>query len=243
MDIHKPKPWRGAGEFLKEIGTIVIGVLIALGAEAVVERLHENRLSAEARESVRAEINLDLANMKRRAEIEPCIARRLGELSEFVAKAEVGAPVEPPLTIGAVGHPVVQTGRWEAATAGGRTSLLSLDEQRGFARIYEELKGYQAMKAVEREVWGDLIGLEGVRRPSPELLARAREALGRARLLDLAVQRHLYEAGVFARGIGVKGEDRDLAILTPYGRQYICQPMSTPPAEAAKLVGDMPLTP
>ena len=37
MDIHKPKPWRGWPEFLKEIGTIVIGVLIALGAEQGVE--------------------------------------------------------------------------------------------------------------------------------------------------------------------------------------------------------------
>ena len=46
MDIHKPKPWHGSREFLKEVGTIVIGVLIALGAEAVVQNLHEQRLSA-----------------------------------------------------------------------------------------------------------------------------------------------------------------------------------------------------
>jgi hypothetical protein len=243
MDIHKPKSWHGLREFLKEIGTIVIGVLIALSAEAVVEKLHENRLSREAREAVRAEINVNLANMKRRAELEPCIARRLAELGEFVTKAEAGQPVQPPLTIGAPGHPVVETERWEAATAGGRTSLLSLEEQRNFARVYEELKGYQAMKAAEREVWGDLIGLEGVQHPSPELLARTRQALGRARLLDLAVQRNLYEADVFARGLGIRGEDRGLAILTPYTGQYICQPISTPPAEAAKLVGDRPLTP
>ena len=36
MDIHKPKPWHGVREFLKEIGTIVIGVLIALGEFKVV---------------------------------------------------------------------------------------------------------------------------------------------------------------------------------------------------------------
>lgn len=36
QDIHNPKPWHGWPEFLKEIATIVIGVLIAVGAETVV---------------------------------------------------------------------------------------------------------------------------------------------------------------------------------------------------------------
>ena len=40
MDIHKPKPWRSWPELVKEIGAIVIGVLIALGAEQAVERVH-----------------------------------------------------------------------------------------------------------------------------------------------------------------------------------------------------------
>ena len=40
MDIHKPKPWHGSREFMKEIGTIVIGVLIALAAEQGVEAIH-----------------------------------------------------------------------------------------------------------------------------------------------------------------------------------------------------------
>src|SRR6185437_10385130 len=40
MDIHKPKPWHGLREFLKEYVIIVVGVLTALGAEAVVEWAH-----------------------------------------------------------------------------------------------------------------------------------------------------------------------------------------------------------
>jgi hypothetical protein len=231
MDIHKPKPWHSLREFLREYLIIVIGVLTALAAEAVVQTLHEHRLSEEARASVRAEINLDLANMKRREEIEPCVARRLAELGDWVAKAEAGQPIPPPLTIGAPGHPVIYTERWEAATAGGRTSLLSLDEQRGFARIVEQFKGYQASKPVEREVWGALVGLEGVRHPSPELLARAREMLGRARLLDLNIQRVLYETKAFATNIGIKG-DSDLFFAQSYKDLPICQPLGAPQPSA-----------
>jgi hypothetical protein len=243
MDIHKPKAWHGLREFVKEIGTIVIGVLIALSAEAVVEKLHERRLSAEARESVRDEINIDLANMKRRDELEPCIARRLAELGDFVARAEAGEPIQPPLTIGAPGHPTASSERWEAATAGGRTSLLSLEEQRAFSRIYVQIRAYQGKKDTEREVWGELVGLEGVRRPSPELLARARSALGRARLLDISVQVNLYEAGLFAEKIGIKGVVPGLRAYQAYAGQAICQPLSMPPAEAARLAGPYPLTP
>lgn len=32
MDIHKPKPWHGVREFLKEYLIIVVGVLTALAA-------------------------------------------------------------------------------------------------------------------------------------------------------------------------------------------------------------------
>lgn len=36
MDIHKPKPWHGPREFLKEYLIIVVGVLTALAAEQTV---------------------------------------------------------------------------------------------------------------------------------------------------------------------------------------------------------------
>lgn len=66
MDIHKPKPWHGWRESLKEHMTILVGVLTPLAAEQAVALVHAPRLAAEARDPVRAEINLDLANMARR---------------------------------------------------------------------------------------------------------------------------------------------------------------------------------
>ncbi len=50
MDIHKPKPWHGFREFLKEYVIIVVGVLTALGAEQGVEWLHwRHEVEAERR--------------------------------------------------------------------------------------------------------------------------------------------------------------------------------------------------
>src|SRR4051794_2175337 len=85
MDIHKPRPFHGWRELLKEIGIIVVGVLIALGAEQAVAGLHEQRVAQEARESIRAEIAVGLGRMDVRAKTEACVSRRLDEAAALIA--------------------------------------------------------------------------------------------------------------------------------------------------------------
>jgi hypothetical protein len=42
MHFHLPKPLHGWREFVGEVGISVLGVLIALGAEQVIETVHGN---------------------------------------------------------------------------------------------------------------------------------------------------------------------------------------------------------
>ena len=49
MEIHKPKRVHNWRELLSEVGVVVIGVLIALGAEQVVEDIHWSKEVASAR--------------------------------------------------------------------------------------------------------------------------------------------------------------------------------------------------
>ena len=55
MDIHKPKPWHGGREFAKEVGTIVLGVLIAIGCEQAVEALHHRDQARDMTRKLRQE--------------------------------------------------------------------------------------------------------------------------------------------------------------------------------------------
>ena len=133
MDIHKPKPIHGWREFLKEVGIIVLGVLIALGAEQAVARLHELRLADETRATARAELSAGLRNFINRRAIQACIDRRLDAVSGLLLAADKPGYVAPHW----IGRPQewgLVTSGWDAAAQGGRVALLDRQGTGGAGR-------------------------------------------------------------------------------------------------------------
>jgi hypothetical protein len=61
MDIHKPKAAHSIREFLIEIGTIICGILIALGLEQGIEWVHRQNVVREARSALNEEAGFDIA--------------------------------------------------------------------------------------------------------------------------------------------------------------------------------------
>jgi hypothetical protein len=84
MEIHKPKPWHGGRELLKEVGTIVLGVLIALAAEQAVETLHWRHKVAILEGSIRGELSNDLGLASEQKALHPCLVRYLDTLQGAV---------------------------------------------------------------------------------------------------------------------------------------------------------------
>ena len=85
MHFHLPKPLHGWRELFGEVGVIVIGVLIALGAEQLIQTVHERRLADETRDVIKGEFNANLTSLALRRRAEPCIARRLRELRQIMS--------------------------------------------------------------------------------------------------------------------------------------------------------------
>ena len=237
MDIHKPKPWRSVREFLKEYVIIVVGVLTALGAEQAVERFHENRISAEARQSVREEIDLNLSSLRQRDSYLHCINERFEEIDRALAAAEHGHPFPMLAYIGRPMVPAVYRQRWDAATSGGRTSLLSSGEQRDFARVYWDFDRFFEHGNGETAAWAKLRVLEGVERPSAETIALARQALAEAKSEDYTLRHIVRGARFYAAQLGVKGE-APMLMATKNRAEGVCLPTSTSPQAAAVLTGD-----
>jgi hypothetical protein len=78
MHFHLPKPLHGWREFIGEVGIIVVGVLIALGAEQLVESWHWRHQLHGAEDAMRLELVTDNGPQAvARASIEPCLAQQL----------------------------------------------------------------------------------------------------------------------------------------------------------------------
>src|SRR4051794_2283493 len=86
MHLHLPKPLHGWRALAGEVGIIVIGVLIALGAEQLVEAWHWRAQATEARTALRDEIGRDnLPQAYTRLAIAPCLSAKLDQLDPALA--------------------------------------------------------------------------------------------------------------------------------------------------------------
>src|SRR5690242_12351819 len=158
MHFHIPKPLHGWREFAGEVGIIVLGVLIALAAEQLIFAIHQRSEARQARENVIGEIEQNLDAFRRRAEIQPCIDRRLDELEQLIRAAP--AAHARPLWVGRPQVWELYFQRWNTAAAGGRTSLLAPDEQFSLARFYSRFSTATQMMEEEQLAWARLRGLE-----------------------------------------------------------------------------------
>ena len=85
MHVHLPKPLHGWRQFAGEVGIIVIGVLLALGAQQVVEWVHWRNEVTDAQHALDREAAYNLGAVEKRQQEVPCIDRRLREIRALLS--------------------------------------------------------------------------------------------------------------------------------------------------------------
>jgi len=165
MHFHLPKPLHGWRAFVGEVGIIVIGVLIALGAEQVVVAIQERRASEAARQSVQAEIAANVKRLLGRAQLRYCLDRKLNEVGELLAGAGEGTPSPHPAWISRPTFWFMSTGNWQAATSAGRAALLSKDDQIRLGTFFADFDFLNQEQEREQTAWAHLRGLEDWKGP------------------------------------------------------------------------------
>jgi hypothetical protein len=226
VHFHLPKPLHGWREFVGEVGVIVIGILIALGGEQIVEKLHERVVAQEAREQVNQELATDFAVLGNRIRAEPCIARRIEEVAQLLAVAGTSNYVAPSW-ISQPNDWDNQTGRWQAASQSGRAALLGQPEQITYSFAYSQIAALQAAQSDEAEQWAHLAALQGVAHPSPGMIDAARVALVKARHDDESVRVRIAQSSKALRKLGVARVRSPVFDTDP----SICWPITLPSAE------------
>lgn len=82
MQFHFPQPLHGWREFAGEVGVVLLGVLLALGAQQLLSDWQWRSEVRDADQRMRAELSFDLALAYERYAIDPCLRPRLAELRD-----------------------------------------------------------------------------------------------------------------------------------------------------------------
>jgi len=87
MHFHLPKPMHGWREFAGEVGIIVVGVLIALGAEQAVESWHWHLKATQTTKILDAELHRDAVSAYDWLTVAPCVDRQLNSIDKALSSA------------------------------------------------------------------------------------------------------------------------------------------------------------
>jgi hypothetical protein len=187
MHFHLPKPLHGWREFFGEVGIIVVGVLLALGAEQVVESLHWRHQAAEERAVLGQEVQANLSAIQIRLVQEPCIVRRLDQVAIVLQRAKAHLPLG---LIGEVGIPIPaggSKGTWNIAVGGQVLAHMPQEEQGNYSNAFANFENWDQLRADERNAWVGLAMLNGATGLSDAEYATLRHSYEQARAADLRI--------------------------------------------------------
>ena len=232
MDIHKPKPWHGWREFLKEYLIIVVGVLTALAAEQAVEWVHRQEAVGEARRALNEEAGSNIAVFRAMAEQDACIQKRLDELERWRAAKVDGKPLH--LT-GEIAHPMginLRTSVWRVTAAAAATQMPYEDRVR-YARLYDAFDNNNTIRRERGEAWAEISPYLRAKRLSDDQLIRLDSVLERARATSESLHRNWANVSRFAKDAGVTPVDAARAqSLARESAASLCRPMLRPVSPA-----------
>ena len=118
MHLHLPKPLHGWREFAGEVGIIVLGVLIALAADALIERTNWRHKVSLADTNMRVEIERNRTNAAQYSILRPCADEVLDRMTADLISGNTADLNK----LHAIGEPFVSEAwtatAWEAAVAG-----------------------------------------------------------------------------------------------------------------------------
>jgi hypothetical protein len=158
--LEPPNGWTGLGfEFV----TIVVGVLVALAAQELVQSLHWRREVEETRKALDAEVARDAAAFQYRMNQRPCVEQRLTELVRWVDSHRSGKPLALKKGITAPPGFELRSAAWDV-TDGEIATRIPLQVKMSYATIYDSMKSFDELTDSEQAQWSTLQQFENADR-------------------------------------------------------------------------------
>jgi hypothetical protein len=221
MHFHLPKPLHGWREFAGEVGIIVLGVLIALGAEQLVSAIHSREDAGSLRRALDSELADNRARWDQMRSQDACALKRLDALDRWLATAPAGARNDDGYSLFISN---MHSSAWDIAKSDAAIAHMPLDERLAYASLYSTIDN-----------WRELLGDEKANSEQlTNLLATADEAENRRqiplRLLharDMLNQRSKNYAFLFTRfdELGIKSDTRGVPFKID--ANALCRPLGS----------------
>jgi hypothetical protein len=161
LEFHKPKPVHSWRDFAKELGTIVLGIMIAIGLEQIVESWNWANEVKAARRAIYAEITANNVNVFAfRVAIAPCVDQQIDEADHILSALEAGRAPQKFSHFGRPGIAFIRDGEWEAERASQVLTHLPRSELALMSRYYAQLPDFRGFGNEEINAWRQLSSLQ-----------------------------------------------------------------------------------
>ncbi len=196
MDIHKPKPWHGFREFLKEYLIIVVGVITALAGEQLAEWVHTQKDVAEAREALHTEIAGNGENATFGLEETKCMGEQLDNIEAWTHGGAHAEDMRLSLRS-------MRSATWDAVKSGAVTHM-PLKERLGYAHYYDSIDNMRYAIEKQRDIFRSIAGILKRDRLADEDAGRLIETLAQAQQITRIRADNIDGLIAVAKTIGVE---------------------------------------
>jgi hypothetical protein len=159
LDPPDHKPVRNWGDFLKEVGTIVLGVLVALAADQAVDAWNWHHEVGIVEDSLNDELADSIFAAKERIKITDCQHRTLDALDDLADQSH-GTLVLRNTPVSR--NRVWGSAAWDAAVASGAIAHMPHDTRNSYSELFSFVRMFRDMNLRQQELWASI---DAYRRP------------------------------------------------------------------------------
>jgi len=219
MRLNLPGPLRGWREFFGEVGIIVLGVLIALGAQQLVEGIHKRNDVAQLVAALRAELADDRARWEHMRASDPCTLQRLDAIERWLETAPAKAKLSNSFRLFLWN---MHSSAWDLAKTSPATADIPLKERLTYASLYGAIDNWRLFIDEENKNARSIAALM-LTADRPESRAQLPVLIAQARIF---VQRRKFNYEYFFTRfdrLRIEPDERELTVAADDRR--LCKPL------------------
>lgn len=178
MEIHLPHPIRNVTDFLVHLALIILGILIALGLEQLVEHHHRAQVAAQAVAGFRRELRDNRDAVEKEIKSLKAVREQIKELTAALSQLPAADKARHFIQYPDVRFEQISTASWDTAIATQVLNDIAPEEARRYSAAYGVFRIFMEEERTGLGLWQQLFkfGLDGAAL-TPEQRLRLIEAL------------------------------------------------------------------